>query len=121
MPMAPTTRKRKAEEDAAVGEQQRIPKAPRLGQGQRRPKSKPASKAASKPEVEEAEVVDLVDLDDDTKYEDFANKRQEELIKQQNKDESSRPVKLAEFQCIVCMDNPTDLTVTHCGKYSKSF
>lgn len=66
-------------------------------------------------EFEEAEVVDLVALDDDTEYEEFKRKQQEELIKQQQQDEANRPVKLADFQCIVCMDNPTDLTVTHCG------
>lgn len=63
------------------------------------------------------EMVDLVDIDDDEKYEDFKAKRQAELIKQQQLEEASKPVKLAEFQCIICMDNPTDLTVTHCGMY----
>jgi hypothetical protein len=107
--MPPTTRKRKAE---AVAEEQRPPKASRLpGSRERGARAAPAPKR----EFDQAEVVDLVNLDDDVKYEDFRNKQQEELIKQQNKDESNRPVKLAGFQCIVCMDNPTDLTVTHCG------
>ena len=62
-------------------------------------------------------MVDLVDIDDDEKYEDFKAKQQAELIKQQQLDEANKPAKLAEFQCIICMDNPTDLTVTHCGMY----
>lgn len=74
----------------------------------------PASK--QKVECDDAEVVDLVALDEDTQYEDFKRKQQEELVKQQQQEEASRPVKLAEFQCIVCMDNPTDLMVTHCGR-----
>jgi len=64
---------------------------------------------------ESPEMVDLVDIDDDEKYEDFKAKQQAELIKQQQLDEATKPAKLAEFQCIICMDNPTDLTVTHCG------
>jgi hypothetical protein len=77
----------------------------------RSPKATPSRKQ----EFDEAEIVDLVGLDDDTKYEDFRKAQQDELIKRQQQDEANRPVKLAEFQCIVCMDNPTDLTVTHCG------
>lgn len=72
---------------------------------------------AQKHDISEAEVVDLVDLDPDTKYEDFKKAEQERMIKQQQQEEANRPVKLAEFQCIVCMDNPTDLTVTHCGMF----
>jgi hypothetical protein len=26
-------------------------------------------------------------------------------------------VKFTDFQCIICLDSPTDLTVTHCGKF----
>jgi len=59
--------------------------------------------------------VDLVDIDDDEKYQDFKAKQQAELVKQQQLDEATKPAKLAEFQCIICMDDPTDLTVTHCG------
>jgi hypothetical protein len=65
--------------------------------------------------VETPDLVDLVDIDDDSKYEDFMLKRQAELVKKQQQEEATRPVRLAEFQCIICMDNPTDLTVTHCG------
>ncbi|RDW94761.1 hypothetical protein BP5796_00524 [Coleophoma crateriformis] len=61
------------------------------------------------------DAIDLVDVDDISQYEEMKKKEQAELLKQQQLDEASRPVKLAEFQCIICMDNPTDLTVTHCG------
>jgi hypothetical protein len=45
-------------------------------------------------------------------------KEQAELIKAQNEAEANKPVRLAAFECIICMSNPTDLTVTHCGMYS---
>ncbi|KAH8801583.1 hypothetical protein F5884DRAFT_807174 [Xylogone sp. PMI_703] len=68
-----------------------------------------------RPKVEDtADIVDLVDIEDDSQYEEFKSKQQKELIKQQQ-DDSNKPMRLAEFQCIICMDNPTDLTVTHCG------
>lgn len=75
------------------------------------------STPAMQPKMETPEMVDLVDIDDDEKYEDFKAKQQAALIKQQQLDEANKPAKLAEFQCIICMDNPTDLTVTHCGMY----
>lgn len=72
---------------------------------------------SKKQKVEDpADVVDLVDIEDDLQYEEFKSKQQEELIKQQQQDNADKPMKLAEFQCIICMDNPTDLTVTHCGR-----
>jgi hypothetical protein len=61
------------------------------------------------------EMVDLVEVENDAQYEELRLKQQAEAIKEQNEAEASRPVRLAEFQCIICMDSPTDLTVTHCG------
>jgi hypothetical protein len=104
--MAP--RKRKAD---TPGEG-RSSKAPRASASRRS-----VSTPAAPPKVESPEMVDLVDIEDDEQYEDFKAKQQAELIKQQQLDEANKPAKLAEFQCIICMDNPTDLTVTHCGMY----
>lgn len=83
--------------------------------------SEPASKRkASTPQRvckdAEADAIDLIDVDDLSQYEEMKKKEQAELLKQQQQDEANRPVKLAEFQCIICMDNPTNLTVTHCGE-----
>lgn len=61
------------------------------------------------------EVVDLEDIEEKEEYETFAARQQAEAIKRQNEEEANKPVRLAEFQCIICMDQPTDLTVTHCG------
>jgi hypothetical protein len=63
-------------------------------------------------------LVDLVSVDDDVTYETLRAKEQAELIKAQNEAEANKPVKLAAFECIICMSNPTDLTVTHCGMYA---
>lgn len=67
------------------------------------------------------EVVDLQGIEDNEDYETFRAKQQAEAIRKQNEDEANKPVKLAEFQCIICMDNPTNLTVTHCGMSAVSF
>jgi hypothetical protein len=107
-----TTRKRKAEEDAA-GQGRAAKKTARAA------KSGEASTSSSRRQsLGEVEVVDLADVENESQYRDLAAKQQAELIKKQNEDEAKRPVKLAAFQCIICMDNPTDLTVTHCGMYS---
>lgn len=65
----------------------------------------------------DVQVVDLAEVEDKSQYQELAAKQQAELIKKQNEEESMRPVKLAEFQCVICMDNPTDLSVTHCGMF----
>lgn len=57
---------------------------------------------------------DPVDLDDDTDR--LQRQQQEDLIKQQQKEERNKPIRLANFNCIICMDSPTDLTITGCGK-----
>ena len=75
------------------------------------------STPSRKQKIEQADVVDLVGIEDEEQYADFKAKQQAEAIKQQQQDEANKPVKLAEFQCIICMDNPTDLTVTHCGMF----
>lgn len=63
------------------------------------------------------EEVDITEVDNDQQYEDFKKKQQEDLIRQQNQERADKPVRLADFQCIICLDNPTDLTVTHCGMF----
>lgn len=86
-----------------------------------KPKRAPTRRSTRTPaprsSQDNVEVVDLEKVEGKEEYEDFQAKQQAEAIRKQNLDESNRPVKLAEFQCIICMDNPTDLTVTHCGMY----
>jgi hypothetical protein len=80
------------------------PKRPRVSSGTSSPR----------PDIEE---LDLVDIDDDESYRAYRNKLQADSIKQQHQDEANKAVKLASFKCIICLDFPTDLTVTHCGMY----
>jgi hypothetical protein len=99
--MAPNLRKRKASSTPGEG---RVTKTARAS---------PRRKAS----IGDVAVVDLSNVEDEAQYEAMKKRQQEEAIKKQNEEEANRPVKLAEFQCIICMDNPTDLTVTHCGMY----
>lgn len=73
---------------------------------------------AGQSNIDAIDVVDLIDIEDDDQYQDFKAKQQAQAIKQQQQDDANKPIKLAEFQCIICMDNPTDLTVTHCGMFT---
>lgn len=56
-----------------------------------------------------------MDVEDKKDYDERMAKEQAEMIKRQNQEAATKSVKLAEFQCIICMDQPTDLTVTYCG------
>lgn len=67
-------------------------------------------------DFKDVEEVDLRDVEDDEDYASFSKRTKEEAVKQKQVDEANKPVKLSEFQCIICLDNPTDLTVTWCGK-----
>jgi hypothetical protein len=49
------------------------------------------------------EVIDLVD-------------REDIPIPEPPKEDNS--IKLGKFQCVICMDDCTDLTVTHCGMFT---
>lgn len=61
--------------------------------------------------------VDLVNVNDDEDYEAQKEKRKAEELKRQREEEAARPLKLAKQQCVICLDQPTGLVVTHCGKH----
>lgn len=64
---------------------------------------------------EDIDEVDLVGVDNDGDYEAKMKKRKEDEMKRQRQEESEKPVKLASQQCVICLDQPEGLTVTHCG------
>ncbi|OBT63408.1 hypothetical protein VE03_07184 [Pseudogymnoascus sp. 23342-1-I1] len=64
---------------------------------------------------DKVEELDLIDAEDDTSYAEVMRKRQEDLIKQQRQAELDKPQKLATTQCVICLDQPDDLVITHCG------
>lgn len=110
--MAPPSRKRKpAAEEAHESAKRRQSSPP--SESQNILKNSPSRIASTK-----VEELDMVNIDNDQKLEEFRAKQQEDLIKQQNQEKADKPVKLTDFQCIICLDSPTDLTVTHCGKFA---
>jgi E3 ubiquitin-protein ligase RNF5 len=62
-------------------------------------------------DVEDPEVVDLVDKDEVPA----------DIINNSQKEKEKNWVKLGALDCVICMDNATDLTVTHCGKRAFPF
>lgn len=66
---------------------------------------------------DKVEELDLIDAEDDISYAEVMRKRQEDLIKQQRQAELDKPIKLATTQCVICLDQPDDLAITHCGKF----
>lgn len=66
------------------------------------------------PDIEE---VDLRDVDDDDGLSKALQKQQESVIKAQRDAECGKPTKLSGLQCVVCLDNVTDMTATQCGEY----
>ncbi|KFY14860.1 hypothetical protein V492_02371 [Pseudogymnoascus sp. VKM F-4246] len=86
----------------------------------RTPKRKKDAGAAKDADKEgkpddKVEELDLVDAEDDTSYAEVMRKRQEDLIKQQRQAELDKPLKLATTQCVICLDQPEELAITHCG------
>lgn len=76
------------------------PKRRRRTSGASIPNSDPLEKAQSD---DESDIIDLRD----------SNKLPEKLLQMQK--EKAERVKLGSFQCAICMDFATTLTVTHCG------
>ncbi|TQS36952.1 hypothetical protein Golomagni_02587 [Golovinomyces magnicellulatus] len=63
----------------------------------------------------EGDIVDLSGIETASQWEEKKRKDAADAIKIQNQKEANKPIKLSSFQCIICMDSPTDLTITHCG------
>ena len=63
----------------------------------------PSSDPLEKDSGDESDIIDLRDLS-----------KVPEMLLQRQKEKAER-VRLGEFQCAICMDYATTLTVTHCG------
>lgn len=81
--------------------------------------------------VEDLEEIDLTAVDDDAglaRIQEDRRQRHEKLQEQQNAlvsesvkaqtAENKGPIKLGQLQCVICMDNMTDMATTLCGMYS---
>jgi hypothetical protein len=63
----------------------------------------------------EVDEVDLLDIEDDKGLNTLLSKQQAELVKSQRAKGEEVP-KLSTLQCIICLETPTDLSATPCGK-----
>lgn len=81
--------------------------------------SSPTSRQSTDTLEPKVETVDLTEAD---QYEALEAKKKREkrekaaLEAQKIKDEAAKFKGLAHFECVICLDNPTDLVITHCGK-----
>lgn len=64
---------------------------------------------------EEPEEVDLRDVESEAGVDEILRKSREDQVKSQ-RTESEKPLKFSTIQCIICMEPPTNLTFTPCGK-----
>ncbi|KAI1001796.1 hypothetical protein K3495_g6405 [Podosphaera aphanis] len=64
---------------------------------------------------EDIDVVDLREIENESQWQEKKAKDEAEATRARILKDAAKPIKLAEFQCIICMDSPTNLTVTHCG------
>jgi hypothetical protein len=61
--------------------------------------------------------MDEVDLTDEkTTVQEVLQKQREDAVKSQAKQEE-KPTTFNTFSCVICMDQPTDLTATACGAF----
>jgi len=62
--------------------------------------------------------VEEVDLVDNTnQLQSALQKQRVEQVKAQE-GPSDKPLRLSTLTCVICMDTPTDITATSCGKFS---
>lgn len=78
---------------------------------------KRADGSAAKAESAKPPKVEEVDLTGDkSTVQDILQKQREDAIKSQTKPEETHTT-FNTFNCVICMDNPTDLSATACGTY----
>lgn len=107
-PTPQTMSSRKRRSGTAIDVPSSSPSAPatkrrRRASGTSVPNSDPLDKAESD---NESDIIDIRDMN-----------KIPEMLQQRQKEKAER-VKLGSFQCAICMDYATTLTVTHCGMFS---
>ncbi|KAK6503051.1 SUMO-targeted ubiquitin ligase complex subunit slx8 [Arthrobotrys musiformis] len=70
-----------------------------------------SSPAPKKAKTEPVEVVDMINIDDD---DDFQKIMHEQMIKTQREEGNARR-RIADFKCVICLDDPENLSATTCG------
>ena len=93
----------------------------------------------SQPSARHIDEVDLTKVDDDAGLEKLQEehrlRREEELQRQHEQqqeqkqaesirslhEQSRKPIRLSDLQCVVCMENMKNITATHCGMFCYCF
>ncbi|KAK6351144.1 SUMO-targeted ubiquitin ligase complex subunit slx8 [Orbilia javanica] len=75
------------------------------------PTAADSSPASKKAKIEPVEVVDMVNVEDE---DDFKKIMQEQMIKTQREEGNARR-RIADFKCVICLDDPENLSATTCG------
>jgi hypothetical protein len=120
--MAPNTRARPARLPNGYVDLTATPDSPPQRRKRQSPTPGPSAKrqkredgTAGKPEGAESLKVEEVDLTDEkSTVHEVLQKQREDAVKSQTKPEE-KPTTFNSFNCVICMDMPTDLTATACG------
>lgn len=70
-----------------------------------------------KDESSQAEEVDLSNVDDDNGLSKLLEQQRVMTVKAQH-EQADKPLRMSTLQCIICMEPMTNITVTHCGRFS---
>ena len=96
----------------------RKPQSPTPGPSAKRQKRDDGSAAEVKQQSAEPEKIEELDLTEQkTPLQEALQKQREDAVKAQAKPEETVTT-FNSFNCVICMDNPTDLTATACGAYN---
>jgi hypothetical protein len=102
--------------DSPPQSQRRKRESPTPGPSAKRQKREDGTAAAARQHSAEPAKVEEVDLTDDKNpVQEVLQKQREDAVKAQAKPEETVTT-FNSFNCVICMDNPTDLTATTCGK-----
>lgn len=78
-------------------------------------RGQPAKRRKVYPETKSIEEVDLRDVDSDSDLTKVLERQRAATIKDQQRG-ADQPSKLGKVTCVVCMEELTNMTATHCGK-----
>ena len=71
--------------------------------------------AGSSSPVRKIEEVDLSGVNNDRDLTKLLERQRADAIRAQQ-EQNNKPIRLSTLQCVVCMENMTNITATHCGK-----
>ncbi|KAL9603050.1 MAG: hypothetical protein Q9219_001414 [cf. Caloplaca sp. 3 TL-2023] len=113
--MPPVTRKRRISARATPPPSPKHP--PRTTTTNKRRKTTTSGLAAAVKDEEENKIeeLDLSQVNDDQGLSKVLEQQQAAVIKEQQDWRGDKPLRLADVQCVVCMEPMVNITATHCG------